>query len=713
MNPGMHGDTPELIGALHRLSDSGVLRRLDLAFAQFIHQLDLQTLHTLQAPAPSPKHLQPQAVKAPADITATPSRPALVAAAALLSRLENLGHTRLPLQALVSPDDTLYAWPVDSRDDITQLWQLLPDTLAGWLEQLGSSAAVLRPDLDQDLGQPLVLLGADSSARLYLRRYWRDEQTLAEGVQQRCVSDGPVDAILARSWLDRLFDAGGSAPAGAAAAAQTAAATSQTAAPDWQKIACALALRARFTIITGGPGTGKTYTAARLLALLFALSPAPERLRIALAAPTGKAAARLRQSIDTSLHNLQARLGQHLNLAELTRRIGGAGTLHALLGSRPDSRHFHHHEGNPLDADVVIIDEASMIHLEMMAALIRALPPQARLVLLGDKDQLASVEAGAVLGDLCYDAQAGHYDEITAVYVQAASGESIPSRYRAAQTETSSLLAQQTVMLRESRRFQGPIGALAQAVNAGDAQSVAKLISAADANDPVWAASGVQLTTLCSIAVHGRPGAPAAYRDYLLKLRDRPAAQGKDAYDRWACTVLQSFDRFRVLCALREGSWGVGGINQAIEDALAAQGLINARGTWYAGRPVMVTRNNPALKVFNGDVGITLPSPDADSRLRVYFLEGEQLRSVSVSRLSQVETAYAMTVHKSQGSEFEHTALVLPARGGNVPTRELIYTGITRARSALTLITETSDVLKASIRTAGAKGSAHLIERSR
>ena len=705
MKPRTNGNTLELIETLHRLTDSGVLRRLDLAFAQFIHQLDLQAVHTPQADDSLLRHLPPQAVKSPIDITATPSRPALVAAAALLSRLESLGHTSLPLTTLVFRDDTLYAWPVDSRGDITQLWQLLPDTLAGWLEQIGSSTTVLRPDRDQDLGQPLILVRKDGTARLYLRRYWRDEQTLTNGVQQRCVSVEPIDTSLTHNWLNRLFNAGESAAAATAAAAQTAA-------PDWQKIACALALRARFTIITGGPGTGKTYTAARLLALLFALSPAPERLRIALAAPTGKAAARLRQSIDTSLQNLQARLGQHLNLTELTRRIGGARTLHALLGSRPDSRRFHHHEGNPLDADVVIIDEASMIHLEMMAALIRALPPQARLVLLGDKDQLASVEAGAVLGDLCRDAQAGHYDEVTVAYVQAASGESIPDWYRAAQTDTPSLLAQQTVMLRESRRFQGPIGALAQAVNAGDAQSVAKLLSATEADGPLWAASGAQITTLCSIAVHGRPGAPAAYRDYLLKLRERPAAQGKDTYDRWACTVLQSFDRFRVLCGLREGSWGVAGINQAIEDALAAQGLVNARGTWYAGRPVMVTRNNPALKVFNGDVGLTLPSPDSDGRLRVYFLEGEQLRSVSVSRLSQVETAYAMTVHKSQGSEFEHTALVLPARGGRLLSRELVYTGITRARSALTLVTETSGVLEASIKTASATESAHFIEPS-
>jgi len=228
------------------------------------------------------------------------------------------------------------------------------------------------------------------------------------------------------------------------------------------------------SVITGGPGTGKTYTAARLLALLFATAPDAAQLRVALAAPTGKAAARLKQSIDSSLRELQGAVGRDLDLEALVQRMGAARTLHALLGARPDTRRLAHHAGHPLDVDVLIVDEASMIHLEMMAALLQALPPTARLILLGDKDQLASVEAGAVLGDLCRDAQQGHYAPDTVAYAERVTGQSLPAAYRA--TGPALPLSQHTVMLRKSRRFSGPIGQLALAVNAGDAPGAMALL---------------------------------------------------------------------------------------------------------------------------------------------------------------------------------------------------------------------------------------------
>ena len=643
----------DVLETLHRWSDAGLIRHLDGAFAAFIAELD------------------PDA------------EPALLVAAAMLSRMEGHGHSCLPLAALPGTESTLLAWPAEAQADIAALWHLLPQAPGDWLAAIQRSPAVQcvggAGERGTDIGPPLMLDGPAHSPRLYLRRYWRYERTVSAGVTERCTQFELVEEAQVRHWLDRLFPTEPS-PGGSAAAL------------DWQRIACALALRGRLTIITGGPGTGKTYTAARLLALLLATSTDPERLRIALAAPTGKAAARLKQSIDGSLHSLQASLGDAIDLAALTQRIGAARTLHALLGARPDTRRFRHHAGNPLDADVVIVDEASMVHLEMMAALLEALPPGARLVLLGDKDQLASVEAGAVLGDLCRDAEAGRYDAETARYLLATTGEALPARYLAA-AGTAPALAQHTVMLRVSRRFEGPIGALALAVNAARDPALPARLLREDASGALHGVEGGPVAAVIALALDGREGASACYRDYLERLARGPAGKDGAAHAAWAADILKAFDRFRVLCAVREGDWGVAGLNRAIEHALARARLLSPRGSWYPGRPVMVTRNDPALGVFNGDIGITLPAAEGGG-LRVHFLDGEALRSVAVSRLAHVETAFAMTVHKSQGSEFEHTALVLAAQSGNVLTRELIYTAITRARKAFSLVAEREGLLE-------------------
>ncbi|MDB5934545.1 MAG: recD, partial [Massilia sp.] len=443
---------------------------------------------------------------------------------------------------------------------------------------------------------------------------------------------------------------------------------------------CAMALRGRVAIITGGPGTGKTYTVARLLALLFAVAPDAGALRIALAAPTGKAAARLKQSIDKALSELADKVGDALPLRELTARMGAARTLHSLLGARPDTRAFAHNQGNPLDVDVLIVDEASMVHLEMMASLLDALPAGATLVLLGDKDQLASVEAGAVLGDLCHDAQAGGYDAATLAYALEAAGETIPAEFAGA----AGALAQQTVMLRHSRRFSGPIGQLALAVNAGEVARAEEVLRSG--GDAVRWIEHAQQQHVLLLALDG-------YRPYLELLREGDAA----GHDDWARSVLQSFESFRLLCAVREGEWGVTGLNAAIEQRLETARLIRRRGEWYVGRPVMVTRNDYGTGVFNGDIGLTLADPARPESLRVYFLEGDKVRSVLATRLRHVETAYAMTVHKSQGSEFAHTVLVLPKSGGSVLARELVYTGITRASKVFTLVSPASAVLAEAI----------------
>jgi exodeoxyribonuclease V alpha subunit len=469
--------------------------------------------------------------------------------------------------------------------------------------------------------------------------------------------------------------------------------------PDWQKIACAIALRATLTVITGGPGTGKTYTAARLLALLFAMDQQPGQLRIALAAPTGKAAARLRQSIDGALQALSVRLGDALDLARLTQGIGAAHTLHALLGASTNTRQFRHHAGNPLDVDVLIVDEASMVHLEMLSALLQALPAGAKLVLLGDKDQLASVEAGAVLGDLCRNASAGAYNPETRRYLQSVAGLCLPPDGLVPEG-AGSPVSQQTVMLRESRRFGGMLGQLARAVNVGDS-ATAQMLLTRERSGELYAMQSPGVQAVWELAVRGRPGATACYADYLQCITERPdpATSNAEQHDQWVRQVLQAFDSFRVLCAVRDGEWGTLGLNRSIQTALAAAGWVKPKGEWFIGRPVMVTRNDASLGVFNGDVGIALPGPPGSVAPKVYFLDGDRLRSVGVGRLAHVETAFALTVHKSQGSEFLHVALVLPPGGAKVLSRALVYTGMTRARACLTLFEAQPGLLQTAIAT--------------
>ncbi|MCW8808125.1 MAG: exodeoxyribonuclease V subunit alpha, partial [Rhodanobacter sp.] len=449
---------------------------------------------------------------------------------------------------------------------------------------------------------------------------------------------------------------------------------------------------------TGGPGTGKTTTVVRLLGLLQTLQLREDArpLRIRLAAPTGKAAARLNASIATQIAQLGVTDAVRMAIpAEVV-------TLHRLLGARPDTRRFRHDHANPLHLDVLVIDEASMIDLEMMSAVLAALPTQARLVLLGDKDQLSSVEAGAVLGDLCGRAEAGHFSLASADWLRATSGDDI----RAFVRDDAQPLDQQVAMLRYSHRFDDAsgIGQLSRAVNAGDNARVQSLLRL-PAPDLDWLPSACPARLAIDGSAGHRPDAPGVhggsqdgYRHYLeLLQRERPAADADAAdWDRWARDVLQAFNRFQLLCALRHGPRGVAGLNRLVADALQAQGLIESATGWYEGRPVMLTHNDYSLGLANGDVGICLRLPDDHGRLRlaVAFLTssgagsatGTRIRHVPPSRLGEVTTVYAMTVHKSQGSEFAHTVLVLPDEASPVLTRELLYTGITRARHRFSLL---------------------------
>ena len=312
---------------VERLTEAGELRRLSGAFARFVATLG-------STPAAAPAQSAAQSV-------------ALLLAALVLSELEGRGHSCLLLADLVDDPATLLGWAEDDWKALAKAARAggatLPKSVKGWIAQLASCETVWQAD-SFDYGQPLVLAGRDKDARLYLRRYWRDETLVAHTIRARAAARHPVDARLVRTWLDVLF------------VSPRAPVSEQR--PDWQKLACAIALRGSVAIITGGPGTGKTYTVARLLALLFATAQDATRQRVALAAPTGKAAARLKQSIDKALGELAERVGEALPLRELTARMGAARTLHSLLGARPDTRIFAHNKGNPLDIDVLIVDEA-------------------------------------------------------------------------------------------------------------------------------------------------------------------------------------------------------------------------------------------------------------------------------------------------------------------------------------------------------------------
>ena len=507
-----------------------------------------------------------------------------------------------------------------------------PPPVGDWLASLRASSVVGRPGERQ----PLVL---DRRGRLYLYRYWEYEQCLADDLLRRSQAAAPsVDEARLRADLDRLFPR-----------------HPQLSGPDWQKVAAAVAALKQVCVISGGPGTGKTSTVLRILALLA--GQAGERpLRIALAAPTGKAAARLQESIRAAkpLLDLEAE-----RLAQIPEE---ASTLHRLLGARPDSVYFRYNRDDPLPLDVLVVDEVSMVGLALLAKTVTALPAEARLILLGDKDQLASVEAGAVLGDLC--AGAGRFSPEFRERLATLTGEPLP-RGR----ESSSPLVDAIVLLRHSYRFgaDSGIGALARAVNRGKSAEALDLLVGAPHEDIVWR----ELADPADLPEWLAEPVTAGFAPYLRAVREGagPAA------------VFEQFNRFRVLAALRGGPFGVEALNRLCEAVLSAQGLIDTHSTWYAGRPVMVVRNDYNLRLFNGDIGMTLPDPDAPERVKVFFLGNDgALRSFAPARLPEHETVYAMTVHKSQGSEFEQVLVVTPNEPSPVLSRELLYTALTRAK---------------------------------
>ncbi|EGM78577.1 exodeoxyribonuclease V, alpha subunit [Rheinheimera sp. A13L] len=549
-------------------------------------------------------------------------------------------------------------------------------------EQEWQALMALYPDLfelNESRNQPFVY----ANNALYMRRYFSYQQQIALYLQQSSQRSQQlrqaINPALLKNLLDPLF------PVSATKSAE----------PDWQRLSCAIAASSSFSVITGGPGTGKTTTVVKLLLVLQQLQQqqgaAP--LTIQLAAPTGKAAVRLRSSIRTTLDKLPAS-------AEMKSQVPtDVSTLHKLLGARAQSRQFKQNAFEPLALDLLVVDEASMLDVELMAALLSALPAHARLILLGDKDQLASVEAGALMAELCQWAEQGHYFAETAAWLNQLSAAAIPAALISA---TGKALEQQIGMLRISHRFdpQSGIAKLAHAVNAGNSAEVAAICRADYADLQYLEATDFK--QLKQFVLTGKAKTEqkeaAGFSFYLNTVQQSPSLEAEDqVIDLWAQQVLADFSAFQLLCAVRQGPLGVEQVNLSVEKMLHQAGLIQQSSQWYAGRPVMVTQNDYALGLMNGDVGICLLRPyQGKLMLAVAFASEDSskaVRWVLPSRLQQVETAYAITVHKSQGSEFRHAVLVLPEHFSPVLSRELIYTGITRAAKLFSLICGKAELL--------------------
>jgi exodeoxyribonuclease V alpha subunit len=588
---------------LKSLLQKGLLSEIDVHFAKFI-----------------------------ADFSAAKD-PEVFLAAALVSRATGIGDICLKLET---------AFDHLQIDKHMEGESIQRPKLSVWLEKLKGSPAVGSP------GQirPLIL---DAKNRLYLYRYWEYENFLSKSIQKRVhcpVTD--LDFKRLKDSLGRLFPGTASQEV------------------NWQKIAAAVACLKHFSVITGGPGTGKTFAVTKVLALLLEQA-CGQRPQIYLAAPTGKAAARLKETVEQAKDQLNC--DKSIKAAIPSEVF----TIHRMLKPIKGSPYFNYNRENPLAADAVVVDEASMVDLALMAKLLEAVPENGRLILVGDKDQLASVEAGSVLGDIC-DRDVMHGFSISFMNrIAALTGEALKNRVQT--TDAPSGLQDAIVVLQKSYRFAADsgIGGLSHAVNRADAETAFQMMSDEKEKSITWQSLKADEGLFENLSRQIVSG----YQSYL-KAGDPAAA-------------LRRLQRFKILCALNIGPLGVHAINKLAEQILQRRNLIQPdtirQNPWYAGRPVLITRNHYPLGLFNGDIGVALPDAQADDHHLAVFFTGENggVRRFQPYQLPEHATVYAMTVHKSQGSEFDEALLILPDRDFTVLTRELIYTALTRARKKITI----------------------------
>ncbi|NNL41625.1 MAG: exodeoxyribonuclease V subunit alpha [Desulfobacterales bacterium] len=603
--------------------------------------------------------------------------PEIILGAALLSHATGQGDICVDLESFSGKQ-----MMEDQNDDIPVM---LPK-LDQWFDKIRKSSVVGKP------GEfyPLIL---DKNNRLYLYRYWEYEHILAESINRRIKQDvKKINASLLQDSLKRLFP--------------------KESEPqhsknhiNWQKIASITAAIKNFCVISGGPGTGKTYTSAKILAILLEQEHS-EPLRIFLCAPTGKAAAKLSESIKKTK--------QELNCSDAVKRLIPLETytIHRMLQTIPGSPYFRYHSENLLPADVVLVDEASMVDLALMSKMISSIPMTARLILMGDRNQLASVESGSVFGDICDPNGMQMFSTEYSKTLEIITGQKLEPELEHKQenepenkpknkptnkptNKIAPLITNFTkgqglpdciVVLKKSLRFSetSNIGELTQAVNNGEWEEILPLLKKKGTPQIKWQQPKDLKDTYNVIGKKIIQG----YSEYL-KENDPLKA-------------LEQFNNFKLLCALKLGPLGVYGLSRLAEEVLKKEKLILMDMSdvypWYRGRPVLITKNDYSLGLFNGDMGITMPDPKQGGKnLYVFFPEASGgVKRYPTHKINEHETAYAITVHKSQGSEFDHLCLVLPDKDYLVLTRELVYTGITRARKSL-MILGNEHVLKAAV----------------
>jgi len=572
-------------------------------------------------------------------------------AAALAVRGPRLGHVYVDLATV--RDTTVV--DVDEPVDLALLpWPAVEE----WTARLSASALVSTGEDGDSPGGGPTANGGDGSpsrplrllgTRLYLDRYWREERQIATDLRAFGEAGaGDVGLDVLAGGLARMFD--------------------DDAGDGLQRLAAASAVLRRLTVVAGGPGTGKTTTVARIVALLCEQAAAAGAAAplVALAAPTGKAAARLEEAVHDEAAALDVAGAIRSALLDLQ-----ASTLHRLLGWRRGSHsRFRHHRGNRLPHDVVVVDETSMVPLSLMARLVEAVRPDARLVLVGDPGQLTSIEAGAVLGDIVGPVTGGlRMSAVARGRLAGVTGREVA----ATEPSAGDAIGDGIVVLDRVHRFGERIASLAAAVREGDADAAIEVLDAAP-GEVTWLPVDVADPSDADALGLVREHAVATARAVL------EAAQAGRAQE-----ALDALGGFRLLCAHRRGEYGVATWTPRIEGWLAGEVAgFAAEHRWYVGRPLLVTENDYGLRLYNGDTGVVVAREDG--RIGAAFARRGEILELSPGRLDAVDTVYAMTIHKSQGSQFDTAAVLLPDPTSRLLTRELLYTAITRARERVILV---------------------------